>query len=69
MILLTDEEIEVLEEDCFDCHGHNELLVARTQLKKVVERFESEFPKMVGLKAQDIIWTGLWRTLKKEAGI
>ena len=35
-MLLSDEEIEKLEEDCPDCHGHNEKLVAKAQLKKVV---------------------------------
>ncbi len=43
--------------------------IAKSQLKKVVERFESEFPKMIGLQAVDLPLTGLWRTLKKEAGI
>ena len=40
MILLTDEEIQQLEEDCVDCHGHNENDVAKAQLKKVVERLK-----------------------------
>ncbi len=35
MIRLTDEEIYTLDEECIDCHGHNEHDVAKAQLKKI----------------------------------
>ncbi|KKM19489.1 hypothetical protein LCGC14_1655120 [marine sediment metagenome] len=68
-ILLTDEEIlSIIREYEGTCqearHEAN-----RAQLKKVVERFETEFPKMVGLRAIDLPLTSLWKEIRKEAGL
>ncbi len=38
----------------------------KAQLKKVVECFEKEFPKMVGLKATDLPLTSIWKSILKE---